>query len=165
MASESQKSEQFNLEWNDCDNEFLEDIDFHLVESLMEKKISNLQRDVLVPKNTMAPLTTGENMMLRGDSRSTTNLSSDSVPQPLCQSSESSRILSSSLFDIAILFLSIKIRTLSIKQLNISISFTPRVKSGIFGQTAKFGQRPCLFHILNIGIKNKLTNQTVKILM
>ena len=28
-----------------------------------------------------------------------------------------------------------------------------RVKSGIFGQTAKFGQRPCLFHISNIGIK------------
>ena len=28
-----------------------------------------------------------------------------------------------------------------------------RVKSGIFGQTAKFGQRPCLVHILNIGIK------------
>ena len=40
-----------------------------------------------------------------------------------------------------------------------------RVKSGIFGQTAKFGQRPCLFHISNIGIKNKLTTQTVKILM
>ena len=37
--------------------------------------------------------------------------------------------------------------------------------SGIFGQTAKFGQRPCLFHISNIGIKNKLTKQTVKILM
>ena len=27
------------------------------------------------------------------------------------------------------------------------------VKSGIFGQTAKFGQRPCLFHISNIGTK------------
>ena len=40
-----------------------------------------------------------------------------------------------------------------------------RVKSGIFGKTAKFEQRPCLFHISNIGIKNKLTNQTVKILM
>ena len=40
-----------------------------------------------------------------------------------------------------------------------------RVKSGIFGQTAKFGQRPCLFHISHIGIKNKLTKQTVKILM
>ena len=39
-----------------------------------------------------------------------------------------------------------------------------RVKSGIFEQTAKFGQRPCLFHISNIGIKNKLTKQTVKIL-
>ena len=42
---------------------------------------------------------------------------------------------------------------------------TVRVKSGIFGQTVKFGQRPCLFHISNIGIKNKLTKQTVKILM
>ena len=39
------------------------------------------------------------------------------------------------------------------------------VKSGIFGQTAKFGQRPCLFHISNIGITNKLTKQTVKMLM
>ena len=28
-----------------------------------------------------------------------------------------------------------------------------RLKSGIFGQTAKFGQRPCFFHISNIGIK------------
>ena len=37
--------------------------------------------------------------------------------------------------------------------------------SGIFGQTAKFGQRPSLFHISNIGIKSKLTKQTVKILM
>ena len=36
-----------------------------------------------------------------------------------------------------------------------------RVKSGIFGQTAKFGQRPCLFHISNIGIINTLTKQTV----
>ena len=40
-----------------------------------------------------------------------------------------------------------------------------RVKLGIFGQTAKFGQRPCLFHISNIGIKYKLTKQTVKILI
>ena len=40
-----------------------------------------------------------------------------------------------------------------------------RVKSGIFGQTAKFGQRACLFHISNIGIKINLTKQTVKILM
>ena len=28
-----------------------------------------------------------------------------------------------------------------------------RVKSGIFGQTAKFRQRPFLFHISHIGIK------------
>ena len=40
-----------------------------------------------------------------------------------------------------------------------------RVKSSIFGQTAKFGQPPCLFHSSVIGIKNKLTKQTVKILM
>ena len=29
-----------------------------------------------------------------------------------------------------------------------------RVKSGILGQTAKFGQRPRLIHIILIGIKN-----------
>ena len=40
-----------------------------------------------------------------------------------------------------------------------------RVKSGIFGQTAKFGQPHCLFHRSVIGIRNKLTKQTVKILM
>ena len=40
-----------------------------------------------------------------------------------------------------------------------------RVKSGIIGQTAKYGQRPCLFHISNIGINNKLTKQRVKILI
>ena len=40
-----------------------------------------------------------------------------------------------------------------------------RLKSGIFGHTAKFGQPPCLFHSSAIGIKNKLTKQTVKILM
>ena len=34
-----------------------------------------------------------------------------------------------------------------------SVSPNGRVKSGIFGKTAKFGQRPCLFHISNIGIK------------
>ena len=28
-----------------------------------------------------------------------------------------------------------------------------RLKSGIFGQTASFGQQPCLFHISNTGIK------------
>ena len=44
-------------------------------------------------------------------------------------------------------------------------SILVRVKSGIFGQTAKFRQRPCLFHISNIGINNKLTKQTVKTLM
>ena len=40
-----------------------------------------------------------------------------------------------------------------------------KVKSGIFGQTAEFGQPPCLFHSSVIGVKNKLTKQTVKILM
>ena len=36
----------------------------------------------------------------------------------------------------------------------IILPFISRVKSGIFGQTAKFGQRHSLFHISNIGIKN-----------
>ena len=39
------------------------------------------------------------------------------------------------------------------------------VKLGKFGQSAKLGQRPCWFHVLIIGIKNKLTEQTVKIPM
>ena len=39
------------------------------------------------------------------------------------------------------------------------------VKSGIFGQTAKFGQPLCLFHGQIIGIKTKLSMQTMKILM
>ena len=55
--------------------------------------------------------------------------------------------------------------------LNISVLFwlgdsrpvimnkTIRVKSGIFGQTAKFGQPPCMFHSSMIGIKNKLSKQ------
>ena len=38
------------------------------------------------------------------------------------------------------------------------------VKSGKFGWTAKFRQPACLFHILIIGIKNKLTKQPMKIL-
>ena len=42
---------------------------------------------------------------------------------------------------------------------------TFRVKSGVFGQTAKFGQTPLLFHSSIIGIKNKLSKQTVEILM
>ena len=40
-----------------------------------------------------------------------------------------------------------------------------RNKSGIFRQTAKFGQPPCLFHSSINVIKNKLTKQTVKFLM
>ena len=39
------------------------------------------------------------------------------------------------------------------------------VKSGIFGQTTKFGQPSCLFHSSIIGIKNKYIKRTVKILM
>ena len=39
--------------------------------------------------------------------------------------------------------------------------FLFRLKSGIFGQTAKFGQPPCWFHCSVIGIKSKLTKQTV----
>ena len=42
------------------------------------------------------------------------------------------------------------------------ITWKDRVKSGMFGQTVKFGQQPCLFHISIIGIKNKLTKQTVE---
>ena len=33
----------------------------------------------------------------------------------------------------------------------------------MFGQTAKIGQRSCLFHTSIIGTKNKLTKQTVTI--
>ena len=40
-----------------------------------------------------------------------------------------------------------------------------RVKSSKFGQSAKFGQRPCFFYFWIIGIKIKLSKQTVKILM
>ena len=42
---------------------------------------------------------------------------------------------------------------------------TDRVKSCKFWRSATFGLRACLFHILIIGIKNKLTKQTVKLLM
>ena len=83
MASIRQESIQFYLEWDNCDDEFLEDIDFNLVKSLMEKKISNLQEDVSVPENTTFSLTAVENMMLRGDPKSITNLYSDYVPQPV----------------------------------------------------------------------------------
>ena len=39
-------------------------------------------------------------------------------------------------------------------------NITNMLMSGIFKQTAKFGQRPCLFHISNIGIKKyKLSKQ------
>ena len=39
------------------------------------------------------------------------------------------------------------------------------VKSRKFGQLIKFGQQPCFFHIFITGIKDKLTKQTVKILI
>ena len=45
-----------------------------------------------------------------------------------------------------ILLLSCKIQS---ETVSIYVTFI-RVKSGIFGQTAKFGQRPCLFHNSNI---------------
>ena len=47
--------------------------------------------------------------------------------------------------------------------LSTIFSYSRRVKSGIFGQTAKSGQPPCLFHSSVIEINNKLTKQTVKI--
>ena len=43
----------------------------------------------------------------------------------------------------------------SISVLKKYFTSTIRVKSGIFGQTAKFGQPPCLIHSSIIGIKNK----------
>ena len=47
----------------------------------------------------------------------------------------------------------------------LSFALAARVKSGIFGQTAKFGQPLSLYHSSIIEIKNKQTKQTVKILM
>ena len=41
-----------------------------------------------------------------------------------------------------------------------SLNQYSRVKPGIFGQTAKFGQPPYLFHSSVIGMKNKFTKQT-----
>ena len=43
------------------------------------------------------------------------------------------------------------------------MSLLYRVTSGKFGLSAKFGQRPCLFHILDIAIKDNFTMQTVQI--
>ena len=80
MASQSQESVHFNLEWDECGDEFLDDIDYRLVESLMEKKISTLQEDVSIPEKTTPPLTAVENIMLTGYSMSITDLSRDSVP-------------------------------------------------------------------------------------
>ena len=52
-------------------------------------------------------------------------------------------------------------------ELSISWSQTmnTRVKSGKFGQSSKFGQRPYFFHFWIFGINIKLNKQTVKILM
>ena len=97
MASKGQKSVYFNLESDEYGDAFLDDIDFYLVESLMEKKTSTLQEDASIPEKTTPPLTAVENMMLRRDSMSITNLSRDSVPQ----SSESSRFLPLSSSDIS----------------------------------------------------------------
>ena len=49
--------------------------------------------------------------------------------------------------------------------LQVSRIETVYIKTGKFGRSAKFVQRHCLFHILIIGIKNKLAKQKVKILM
>ena len=57
------------------------------------------------------------------------------------------------------------INVLEATQSGQSVIHMLRVNSGIFGQTANFGQRPCLFHISNIGIKIKSTKQIVKILL
>ena len=64
------------------------------------------------------------------------------------------------------------LRNLSIDERNKELvgksTFHPicaRVKSGKFGQSSNFGQRTCFFHFLIIGIKIKLTKQTVKIVM
>ena len=53
----------------------------------------------------------------------------------------------------------------TVTDLGVTFLLLNGVKSGIFGQTAIFGQPPCLFHSSIIGIKNKITKQTVKILM
>ena len=45
------------------------------------------------------------------------------------------------------------------------VNLPNRVKSGKFRQPPKFRQRPCFFHLRIIGIKIKLTKQTVEILM
>ena len=84
----------------------------------MEKKISNLHEDVSVPENTTTALTAVENMMLRGDLKSITNLSSNYVPQPQC---ESSRVLPSTSFDIDNFISENKNKNTELK---ISISFT-----------------------------------------
>ena len=116
MASQGQESVHFNLEWDECGDEFLDDIDFHLVESLMEKESSAVQ-DVSIPEKTTRLLTAVENMMPRGNSISITNLF-----RVLClnQVYQAGFYLQYHL-RILILFLSMKIRTLRLKQLRISI--------------------------------------------
>ena len=41
------------------------------------------------------------------------------------------------------------------RQEKTSISLCVRIKSGIFGQTAKFGHRPCLLHITKLQGRRK----------
>ena len=72
MASSSQESVKFELECDISDDEFLENVDFHLVESLVEKQKS-------IPQDNTSPLTAVENMMLRGDSLTISSLARDSV--------------------------------------------------------------------------------------
>ena len=67
-------------------------------------------------------------------------------------------------------YVEVMLNTLHVNYAGVAVAVSPpclilRVKSGIFGQTAKFGQPPCLFHSSVIGIENKLTKQTVKLLM
>ena len=54
---------------------------------------------------------------------------------------------------------SITITTASIHGYDPENNYNNMVKSGIFGQTAKLGQPPCLFHSSVIGMKNKLSKQ------
>ena len=48
---------------------------------------------------------------------------------------------------------------------HVRFSLSIRVKSGKFGRSTKFGQRPCFFHILIIGIIKINSAKKVKILM
>ena len=97
MATESQKSVEFELQLDVSDDEFLGNIDFHLVETLMEKEKSQSDDTIvsLFENAIPSPLTTVENRMLRADSMNITTLASEAVRQP-----EASRFVSSTSFDV-----------------------------------------------------------------